>query len=148
MSGSRMFHLGDVISCTIGNLVSPRHMDGVYDLLGFVTGESLFTHQLPRAFKESKEAIMAQLPSVDWLEVQAACDALEATLSGSMSAEDRNVCAAIWLNEQVGRWGEFHELRPLAPGSYKAKDPISELCEMVGPEKVLAVNAPSPADRN
>jgi hypothetical protein len=38
---TRPFHLGDVLTITTGRLVSPRHMDGVYDVLNFMTGDNL-----------------------------------------------------------------------------------------------------------
>jgi hypothetical protein len=42
---TREFHLGDVLSITTGVLVSPRRMEGVSDILEFMTGSDLFTHQ-------------------------------------------------------------------------------------------------------
>lgn len=45
----KRFHLGDVLSITTGHLLSPRHMEGVYEILNHMTGDQLFTHQLPRA---------------------------------------------------------------------------------------------------
>ena len=39
---SRDFDLGDIPSITTGALVSPRHIDGVYDILDYMTGEQLF----------------------------------------------------------------------------------------------------------
>src|SRR5579871_5263795 len=46
---TRKFHLSDVLTVTTGLVLSNRHMEGVYDILNYMTGESLFTHQLPRA---------------------------------------------------------------------------------------------------
>lgn len=46
---TKSFHIGDVLSAMTGTLVSPRHIGGVYDVLNWMTGESLMTHQLPRA---------------------------------------------------------------------------------------------------
>ena len=61
---TKKFHLGDVLSITTGRLVSPRHMDGVYDILNFMTGDNLFTHQLPRASDECKPHLLAQFPQL------------------------------------------------------------------------------------
>ena len=49
MSESKRFHISDILSITTGRLVATRHVEGIYDILGFMTGEELFTHQLPRA---------------------------------------------------------------------------------------------------
>ena len=46
----KQFYLGDVLSVAIDRLVSLRHMDGVYDILNFMTGDDLLTHELPRGF--------------------------------------------------------------------------------------------------
>ncbi len=60
----KKFHLGDVLSITTQRLVSPRHMVGVYDILNFMTGDNLFTHQLPRAANECKPYLLEQFPKL------------------------------------------------------------------------------------
>lgn len=52
--GSRRFHIGDVLSITTGRLISPRGMDGIYDILGYMTDDSPFTTQLGRFAEECK----------------------------------------------------------------------------------------------
>ncbi|WP_445080300.1 DUF7736 domain-containing protein [Brevibacillus laterosporus] len=47
----KSFHISDILSVTTGKLLSTRRMDGVYDILNHMTGESLLTHQLPRAIR-------------------------------------------------------------------------------------------------
>lgn len=49
---SKMIPLGDVLSVTQDALVSRSHIGGVYEILNFMTGDNLFTHQLPRAAAE------------------------------------------------------------------------------------------------
>lgn len=58
------FHLGDVLSITTGVLVSFRSMEGIYDILNFMTGDDLFTHQLPRATDECKPHLLEQFPEL------------------------------------------------------------------------------------
>lgn len=60
----RSFHLGDILSITTGCLVSPRHMDGVYDILNFMTGNDLYTHQLPSVAGEMAPRLLAQHPQL------------------------------------------------------------------------------------
>ena len=69
---TKQFHLGDVLSITTGRLVSPRHIDGVYDILNFMTGDNLFTHQLPRASDECKPYLVAQFPQLAAAEMESA----------------------------------------------------------------------------
>lgn len=47
---TKTFHVGDVLSAMTGTLVSPTMMTGVDQIMDYLTGESLFTHQLVRAF--------------------------------------------------------------------------------------------------
>ncbi len=60
----KSFHLGDILSITTGRLVSLRHIDGVYDILNFMTGDNLFTHQLPRASRECAPELKKQFPAL------------------------------------------------------------------------------------
>lgn len=62
--GVRNFHIGDILSITTGRLVSPRRMDGVYDILNYMTGDDLFTHQLIRAAEECAPALREQHPDL------------------------------------------------------------------------------------
>ncbi len=60
----KQFHLGDVLSVAIDRLVSLRHMDGVYDILNFMTGDDLLIHELPRASDECKPYLLKQFPQL------------------------------------------------------------------------------------
>lgn len=60
----QLFHISDILSVTTGRLVSYRHIDGVYAILNFMTGDSLFTHQLPRASRECESSLRAQFPNL------------------------------------------------------------------------------------
>ena len=64
MPSTKTFHLGDILSVTTSRLVSPRHIDGVYDILNWMTGDNLFTHQLPRASRECEGPLLAQHPDL------------------------------------------------------------------------------------
>ena len=59
--GSRRFHIGDILSVTTGRLTSPRGMDGIYDILGYMTDDSPFTTQLGRFAEECKPYLEKQL---------------------------------------------------------------------------------------
>lgn len=110
---SRTFHVGDVLSITTGFLVSPRHMDGIYDLLDYMTGDNLFTHQLPRASTECAPALLKQHPQLAGVETP---DEFE----GKEHVER-------WLAEQVARFGEHLVVEPLATEDHTRIDPITEM---------------------
>src|SRR5882724_2028097 len=62
---TKQFHICDVLSVTTGILVSPRGMDGVYEILNWMTGESLYTHQLPRVCRKATPVLLAAYPELE-----------------------------------------------------------------------------------
>jgi hypothetical protein len=61
----KIFPLGDVLSITTGKLLSESHVGGIYEILNYMTGESLYTHQLPRAAEVCKPVLLARFPSLE-----------------------------------------------------------------------------------
>lgn len=120
---TRHFHIGDVLSITTGKLVSPRHISGVYDILNYMTGDSLFTHQLPRAWRECQEPLMAQHPQLR-----------DVDDSGVNETTWRG-----WLDKQVATFGEMLPVEPLRAGQHLHIDPIEEAEAMVGKDRVIVV---------
>jgi hypothetical protein len=118
------YHLGDILSVTTERLVSPRHVDGLYDLLGFMVGEPLWTRQLPRANDECKPALLVQHPDLAEVEVPEEFDGKEHV--------DR------WLAEQVARFGEYRDVQPLAAEDHTSIDPVAEL-RMLKPDAQIIV---------
>jgi hypothetical protein len=95
---SKSFHIGDILSITTGKLVSPNHIDGIYKILDFMTGDQLFTHQLPKASEECKPFLVAQMP---WL--------------AEISAEEVNEKNwETWLTEIVQKYGVTHEVKQIS----------------------------------
>lgn len=92
------FHLGDILSITTGRLVSLDHIDGVYNILNFMTQDSLYTHQLVIAAPIMKEPIKDQHP---WLrEIIVAKD----------FEFDNEQHVFDWLADKVDLYGAYHEL--------------------------------------
>lgn len=127
---TKRFHLGDVLTVTTGCLVSPRHMGGVYDVLNWMTGDNLFTHQLPRAMDECEPHLKAQHPDLAAIEVPA------------FDGDDRDVLKAqvdAWLAVQVARFGEYRDVAPLGVGEHTVIDPMAELAMNHPHMKVIEV---------
>jgi hypothetical protein len=115
---TRRFHLGDILTITTGRLVSPRHMDGIYDLLNFMTGDNLMTHQLPRASRECEPHLRSQHPDLAEIQVP----------DFSAVRRDRvEAWVTEWLGRQVAKYGEYREVAPLAAGEHTAINPLAEL---------------------
>lgn len=119
------FPLGDVLSITTGRLVSRRHIDGVYAILNHMTGDNLYTHQLPRACDECAPVLLAQHPQLADVSVPVAFD--------------DGAHVACWLSEQERVYGETLLVEPVAEGIHAAIDPLEEACDMVGAGKVFIV---------
>lgn len=137
---TKKFHLGDVLSITTGRLVSPRHTDGVYDILNFMTGDNLFTHQLPRASDECKPYLIEQFPQLDTPEMDFAVAELGKMLKTKSGKADAEKLVAGWLAKQVAKYGEEFEVKPIPKGAHAVKNPIAEAAEMMGrPKKKVIV---------
>jgi len=121
---TRAFHLGDILTITTGRLVSPRHMEGVYDILNWMTGDNLFTHQLPRAIGECERPLLAQHP--DLAAVVVPEEFGDGTEEGVKRAVDE------WLAKQVAAYGETREVAPLRPEDHTRIHPLDEF-EIVAP---------------
>jgi hypothetical protein len=116
------FHLGDILSITTGRLVSPRHIGGVYDILNWMTGEELFTHQLPRVSKEAVPILERLYPWLPMIDDAFECDDWEA-----------------WLAEQVAKYGEMHAVPRMTANEHERIDPLSELAEHVHPDRIVII---------
>lgn len=123
----RLFPLADILSMTTGRLLSRRHMDGIYNIADWMTGENLFTHQLPRAADTCGPALLDQHPQLRGVEPPADIDAPD---------------LMVWLANVEREHGEQLPVVPLPPGAWERRNPIEELCDRVGSEKVYVVPVP------
>jgi len=119
----KAFHIGDVLSAYSGYLVSNRHMAGVYETLNFLTGDNLFTHQLPRAMDECRGWLEKQHPLLKEID----CSGLNPETLPA------------WLDQIVAQYGETLEIEPLPTDGHEFREPLEELTEMVGEDRVLVV---------
>lgn len=125
MSETKQYHLSDVLTITTGLLVSERHVDAIYDILGWMTGEQLYTHQLPRAWRECAPVLCAHFPSLP----------VESDITVDLRIDE---VRAAWLAEQVARFGEHLEVPRLPAREPQYDTPIADAIEMVGdPTKVI-----------
>lgn len=119
----KLFQLGDILSITTGKLVSKRHMDGVYDILNFMTGDNLFTHQLGRASNECRSALLEQHPQ------------LAAVTGDEVTPENFKA----WIEAQCAEFGDELMVQPLPEHAHEFIDPMSELAEKVHPDRIVTV---------
>jgi hypothetical protein len=115
------FDLADILSISTGRLLSHEGIGGVYKILNFMTDDNLFTHQLPRAAKETAPELLHQLP---WL--------AEITFREGMT----NIPG--WLAHIEDVYGKRHTLTS-GVSDHVVKDPLTELAEIRGDHGVIVV---------
>lgn len=120
------FPIAQILSAGTGRLCCP--MADLYFIYNFLTGDNLYTHQLPRAFKVCQPWMQQQCP---WL-----------------AQVDESGCSPetwrAWLADLTERFGAEHELQPLPASVWQSQDPIAELIALVGPGKVIVVAPEKP----
>lgn len=82
------FHIGDILSITSGRLVSNRGMVGIYEILGFLTRDEVYTHEIPRLMGECRPYLAAQFPQLVGREMDDFLSRLVAMLNGVTDRAD------------------------------------------------------------
>lgn len=128
---SRLFHISDVLTVTTGRLLSTRGIDGLYDILNFMTDDNLFTHQLPRAGDECAPYLLRQYPILNDLDTQK----LDSMLPGTKTSNSEDEIRAIignWIKEECERLGipEMLDIDQIPSDAHQVRDPIVEAIEM------------------
>ena len=122
------FTLGQVLSITTGKLLC--EIGGVYAILNHMTGDNLFTHQLPRAMRECAPHLLKQFPQLAAVNAEAG------------TAENW----AVWLHDQVLEYGNEFEVSKLPEHAHEFIDPLSELAEKVHPDKIIVATVGGRSD--
>ena len=136
------FPIADVLGVTTGRLIG--RIDGIYKILNFMTGDNLFTHQLPRAMEECEPSLREQFPRLmeDCPEMAARLRDLDSAIEASPRETDAIVDGwAECLRKELDLPSQL-EVRPLRAGEHLHIGPVQELRAMVGDDKVIVVAAP------
>lgn len=127
---TREFSLAAILTATTGRaIVSGGRSGELYELLGFMTGDAPYTHQLPRFRAECAPELIRQHPALEFVSYS------EADLSSPEAVDD-------WLADQADWLGERLPVAPLPPGRHVRRDPLAELAAMLGGARVIPVAAP------
>lgn len=119
---TRDYPLGDILSVTTGRLLSRDGMDGIYRILAYLTGDEIYTHQIPAAIDATHLGVLSQHPQL-----------VGVTPVTNADLDD----VGTWLTAQEQRFGSSLPLAPV-PG-WGAHDPIQELVDRFGPDRVIPV---------
>jgi hypothetical protein len=120
---TKEFATRDVMSVVTGRLMG--QMSGIYEVLNWMTGESCFTHQLPRISKEARPVVVAAHP------------ALQQAIDEAEQVNQENY--AEWRQTWEDRYGPTIAIPKFTAATHESIDPMSELAEKVHPDKIVTV---------
>ncbi|PZU95520.1 MAG: hypothetical protein DI527_00495 [Chelatococcus sp.] len=120
---TKAFPTAEVISSIAGVLICD--IGGVYRVLGWMTGEELFTHQLPRAGREATPVAVAFDPR------------LAEVVKEAEQVNETNWQE--WRDRWIERFGQEITVPRLTLAQHKEKNPIAELREMAPQAEIIPV---------
>lgn len=118
----KTFSFGAILSVTTGILSAD--MGEVHELLDYMTGDQLFTHQLPRAANECEDELRAQFPAIAAIVVEEA-DGPDAYMA--------------WVELMAHVYGAHFEVAPLRSEQHTVIDPLVEMAMNYPHVKVIPV---------
>ena len=122
---TKEFPLADVIGAVTGYLLGP--ISGIYEISQFMSGEPIWTHQLPRICREICSVVLTQHPQLSPIIIEApmvTCDNWQEMLAG-------------WRQ----RFGETLPLHPMSLHEHERIDPLSEAAEKIHPDFIFTVGS-------
>lgn len=120
---TKSFPIANVLTIVTGRLLC--EMGGIYEILNWMTSESLYTHQLPRVGREAKPVLLAAFPQLQ--------DASEAAVV--VTHENHLEWLAFWK----GKYGEALDVPKMTQNEHERIDPISEAAEHFRPEQTIVI---------
>lgn len=126
MSETKKFPTEDVLSTITGRLVSGTNgIGGVYAVLNWMTGESVYTHQLPRISREAMPVVLALHPALD-----AACEEAKQVTRENWRE---------WRDKWIARYGATLAVPKFDADQHERIDALSELAEKIHPDNIITV---------
>jgi len=142
MAETKRFPLRDILSVTTGRLLTKANgphdngIDAIYKLLGWMTEDSPFTHQLPRFADECKPWLLRWFPelaTVDEIDLAFLGDAIR-EIGGELGCE--RWLADVARNRRLR--GEYDVPR-IPQDDHERKHPYDELVAMRGTDEGIIV---------
>lgn len=128
----KTFSLGAVLSVATDRLLTD--IGDLYKILGWMTGDSPYTHQLPRFMQECRPWLLRWFP-----DLQKAVDA-QPQLNAMIAAQGAEQACKTWLETLIagGQPAEF-EIEQISSDDHTRKNPYDELVEMRGTDEGIIV---------
>ena len=121
---TKEFPTADVLSTITGRLMG--EIGGVYEVLNWMTGESVFTHQIPRIGREATPVVLAAHPQL--------AQAIEE--AEQVNPENWRTWRQTWED----RYGPTISVPKFKADDHERIDPLSELAEKVHPDKIIVLD--------
>lgn len=121
---TKQFPTEDVLSTITGRLVGK--IDGVYQVLNWMTGESVFTHQLPRISREARPVIVAMHPH------------LQQAVDEADQVDPQNW--QTWRDTWLDRYGPAIAIPKFSAETHERIDPMSEAAEHFRPDQIIVID--------
>jgi hypothetical protein len=122
---TKAFPTADVLGAITGRLLGK--IDGVYELLSWMTDGPVWTHQLPRVGREASPVVLSLHPELRAAVLQAE----------HVTPDNWQQWLAVWID----RYGPEITVPRFTEDQHERIDPLSELAEKMHPDLILVVSA-------
>lgn len=138
MPETKRFPLRTLLSVTTGRLLTKPTKDGngigdLYKILGWMTNDSPFTHQLPRFMVECKPWLLRWFP-----ELEQASNELD-WLGKNIKQHGPEAGCETWLGGFAGIMQAEYDVPRIPADDHETKDPVDELVSMRGTDEGVVV---------
>lgn len=123
MTETKPFPTAAVLSTITGVLVC--EIGEVYEICAWMSGEPVFTHQLPRVGREAQAVLTALRPDLQ----------LAVSEASAVTPENYESWRDIW----IARYGAEIEVPRMNADQHENIDPISELAEKAHPDQIIVI---------
>jgi hypothetical protein len=126
----------DAITLITGKLFVS--VERLYTLYNSMTGDNLYTHQLPRAFKACCAPVRAELPALtEWLRGKYGATKYRGHEDFDSHNTEFSPKWEIVLGEARSKFGDSFEATPI--NDFERIHPLEELTRKVGTDKIIVV---------
>lgn len=110
----QQFYIGDLLSVVTGKALSKKPFEDLAKFLKYMTGDSIWSHQIGTISKQCKPYVLAQFPQLEEVDIS--------NLTKSNYDE--------WMQDQIKKYGEYFKVKPIPKNEHQPHDPIEDIIKM------------------
>ena len=143
---TKRFHVRTILSVTTGRLVTLPDGDGgngigdIYEILGWMTNDSPFSHQLGRFGEECKPWLLRWFPELQVAGLKSTLKSLDRWCGATKDGSGEGV--KMWLTQLRETFPEirvYYEVPKIPADDHEKKHPYDELVAMRGTDEGIIV---------